>query len=110
MNTQPEQPAQKTNRLAIISLILGIIGIFFIVYGWLSMRDPFCSLCIVGLFMYWLAGLLFGLSGLITGIFAIRLNKKGVNYHTGKAIAIIGMVLGLLNCLPGVYLILTTFV
>jgi hypothetical protein len=110
MSTQPEQLARKTNRLAITSLILGILGVFQYGLGfwwrlnWPQNPDLIYLGLIVAAFLFVL--LLVGLAGLITGIVAIRRIKTKAEYKKQKTEAIIGIVLGYLNCLPMVLLVI----
>ena len=66
----------KTNNLAIVSIILGS----------LSLPATF--------FVFLIAGALFGIVSLVTGIFAyIQINKSD-NKEKGKGLALVGMILG----------------
>jgi hypothetical protein len=109
MNTQPEQPARKTNQWATASLGLGILGILPGVIGWWAMigvwTDPlrgayYDSPVILTILGSWAIGLLCGLGGLITGTIALIQIKKNTSSQKGKYQAITGIVLGILNSLP----------
>jgi hypothetical protein len=94
MDTQPVQPARKTNRKAIISLVLGVIGIFITTYNLSILLTPwptgandsaimiFGFLCASGF-----AGLVLGVASLVTGILALWQIKKQGEGRKGKAIA-----------------------
>jgi hypothetical protein len=108
---ESEQPARKTNQLAITSLVFGIIGLFLIAFNLLFIMalsntgaTPPDELFIASLF----AEFLFGISGLLVGILALRQIKKEANAEGGKWIAITGIILGVVNFLP--VLLLLSFV
>ena len=116
MNTQPEQPARKANRLAKTSLMLGIIGILpFAFFGVFFLFFLICYYICSNLIVYFVDNIrvfgvtvsiviyvcsLFGLGGVITGIIALLQIKKS-EAKKGVGIAITGIVLGILACFPG---------
>ena len=122
MNTQPEQPAGKTNWMAIASLILGILGLLgLIIIGILipflidaksckhysyGCSDEIVFFWVPMLFLTAIAESILGLTGLTTGILALWLIKKKAKYQKRKAMASAGIVLGILNCITGLFVAL----
>lgn len=101
MNTQPEQPARKTNVLAKTSFNCGIGGIFTLVFGVLFVIASGASESMAGLFsIFAFIASIFGLIGLVSGALAILQIKKKAGRERGYAIALVGIILGILECLP----------
>lgn len=105
---EPEQPARETNRLAIASLFVGVLGIFASAIGQLWLICLILAQECVITFPFteelkfsFVAGTLLGLIGLTAGIFALLEIKKNGEYQKGRGIAITGILLGILACLPG---------
>jgi hypothetical protein len=115
MNTQPEKPAQKTNQLtirginlfAIVSIVFGIVSIIPSACGsyiWIdNMLNPvgFDYGMVVAFWILILSGcgMMLGLFGVMVGCIAIwRIKRK--KDGKGIGIAIIGILLGLLSCIP----------
>ena len=74
----------KTNTLAIVSLILGII----------SVPALGCFGC---------GGLVFGVAAFITGLVARRRIAESQGAETGKGLALVGIILGAIGALVGLF-------
>jgi hypothetical protein len=72
---------QKTNALAITSLILGVLAV----------PTAFC----------FGSGAILGLAGLVTGVIGINQINESVDSQGGKGMAITGLVLGVISLLVG---------
>ena len=83
----PPPPPAKTNVLAIISLIGGILGLLGICLGIIPVIGLFCSI----------PGGVFGLAAVVLGM--IGINKTKVTGEKGKGMAIAGLILGVLTLL-----------
>jgi hypothetical protein len=107
---EPEQSALKINRLAIISLVLGIVGIFLTALVRVVTLSANGIPTFADSFLWdshglgWLLGrtisllnFILGLAGVITGICATRPRMNKAEY----GIYILGIVLGIMNCLLG---------
>jgi uncharacterized protein YqgC (DUF456 family) len=108
IDTHPEQPARKTNRMAMVSFICGI-GIIIpvvcmVVDISIAAAETFVYL---GLMITYFA-LLLGLIGLVSGVIALWQIKKKAGREKGKEKAIAGIVLGILVSLPALYIFITT--
>ena len=93
METQSEQPKQPINRLAIVSLVLGIIASAIIPTEFLVDKLAFVlpdSMRVVLLYFPALLGLL----SLIIGDIAFR--RASAKKERGRGIAIAGFILGIL--------------
>ena len=83
-NNTPVYPSPPTNRHSIVSLILGILTVFFFCGSWVPV--PFTS------FISYPASFLSGLLALIYGI--ISLNGIRRKNEAGKPLAWIGILVG----------------
>jgi hypothetical protein len=106
---EPEQPARKTTQMAIFSFVFGIIGILLsalVVYPLIvqSTEDSYWEMeahglwCVCGLVPYFVSGIL----SLITGTVAFRQIKKDSENRIAKVMAVMGIILGILNCIISV--------
>lgn len=77
-------PPQKSNTLALLSLIAGIISVFALLVN-------FCVPC-VGV-----PGVLFGIAGAIMGFIARKQIDESNGEQTGRKMAVIGMITGIVG-------------
>lgn len=88
MTEQPEplqpQPASQSNTLALLSLIAGIISVFALLVN-------FCVPC-VGM-----PGILFGIAGAVMGYISKKQIDESGGEQTGRKMAQIGMITGIIG-------------
>jgi uncharacterized protein DUF4190 len=119
MKNQSDNPVRKTNRLAIVSLVTGILSllpyfpilIFLYTGDCLSMDYEKNSLCgmvdsvtraIPGI-VYLLGGIIFGIVSLIASKKALGQISSGDQVEKGRSMAITGIILGIFGIIVNIY-------
>jgi hypothetical protein len=110
MDTQPVQPAQKTSRLAITSLVLGVLSLFMFALSWFGAYGLIASMDALPIWFVLIYGGrsgegLIGIASLICGIIALVQIKKHDGRENGIGMAITGIVLGSIECAVFLFLI-----
>jgi hypothetical protein len=90
MNEQPQNFVSKTNPLAIVCLVSGIVSFLVEIYMFFVIKTDAVST--IPFFYYILGGFLFAEIGSIIGKKALEQIKKSGNIEKGRRLVIIGRV------------------
>lgn len=101
MTDQPQPiqtpPAKQSNTLALLSLIAGIISMFALLVN-------FCVPCVA------IPGVLFGIAGAVMGFIARKQIDESNGEQTGRKMAVIGMITGIIGAGVSLLWSLITFI